>query len=391
MQFINPLADGLFSERGFQVMKAATALEQQGRDVINLGIGQPDFSTPPAIAEAAVQAIRDGQHGYTAAEGILAIREAVVADYHRRYPNLPDARLPEEQRLHPDRVLLVPGGKVTMFLAITLLGAPGADILYPDPGFPMYRSLAQYSGARALPYRLRFAQGFALDLDEIAAQVSERTRLIIINTPNNPTGAVIPPQQLQELAKILAPYPDCFVLSDEIYAECVFQGHRHHTLLMESDIRDRLILLDGFSKRYAMTGWRLGYAIWPERLIAYAKTLAVNVHSCVNTPVQYAGVAALSREHPEEAIMRTSFEQRAAAACAALNELDGVDCLPAGGAFYLFPKVRSTAEQVEHDWLAEHAVAVIAGEGFGQSDESFVRLSVANDRIGEAISRLRHG
>ncbi|MCH9779814.1 MAG: aminotransferase class I/II-fold pyridoxal phosphate-dependent enzyme [Alphaproteobacteria bacterium] len=382
-QSLTPSVDRLFSESAFRVLNAANALVAKGHDVINLGIGQPDFKTPHAIAEAGVKAIRDGHHGYTPSDGIAPLRQAVIDDYLRRYPTMPD-----QDGLSPNNVLVVPGGKVTMFIAITMLGQPGKEIMYPDPGFPMYQSIAQFSGATPVPMPMRHSNNFDLDLDEIESLLSDRTSLVILNTPHNPTGKVITKEQIERLVTLLEPYPNCFLMADEIYAECVFDGASHHSLLMEERIRPRLIVLDGVSKRYAMTGWRLGYALWPDALIDKAKTMAVNMHSCVNAPAQYAAIEALAYTHPEEAVIRQTFQQRAHDAAAALNAIDGIECNPAQGAFYLFPQVQGDTAAIEKQWLEQHHVATIAGHGFGQHCLEQIRFSVANDRVVEAIKRL---
>ena len=226
----------------------------QGRDIINLGIGQPDFPTPPHIVEAAVKALRDGHHGYTPATGILPLREAVAADLHKRLG----------VEVSPDRVMIVPGGKVTMFMAILMFGEPGADILYPDPGFPIYRSMIEFTGATPVPMPMREENGFAFSAEETLALITPQTRLLILNSPANPTGGVTPKAEIDELVAGLERFPDVAIMSDEIYGQMTYDGLAHQTLLAYPEIRDRLILLDGWSKTYAMTGWRLGYSVWPD-------------------------------------------------------------------------------------------------------------------------------
>ena len=231
-------------------------MQRQGRDIINLGIGQPDFKTPPHIVEAAVKALRDGEHGYTDATGIAPLREAVAEDLHRRLG----------ADVSPDLVMIVPGGKVTMFMAIEMFGEKGVDIVYPDPGFPIYRSMIEFTGARPIPIPMREENGFAFSADETLALMTPETRLIILNSPANPTGGVTPKEEIDKLVAGLARFPNAAILSDEIYGQLTYDGLAHQTLLAYPEIRDRLILLDGWSKTYAMTGWRLGYSVWPKRL-----------------------------------------------------------------------------------------------------------------------------
>src|ERR671916_1415523 len=237
--------DRIGEENAFAVLARATELASRGRDIVNLGIGQPDFPTPPHIVEAAVQALREGHHGYTPANGILPLREAVAEDMAAR----------RGVEVHPDRIVCVPGGKVTMAFAIMMFGEPGAEIMYPDPGFPIYRSLIEYAGAEAVPIQLHEAKGFAFSAEEVLARVTPRTRLIIVNSPANPTGGVVPKAELDRLAAGLERFPGVAVLSDEIYARMCYDGVPHASLTVYPELQDRLILLDGWSKTYAMTGW----------------------------------------------------------------------------------------------------------------------------------------
>ncbi|NND41374.1 MAG: aminotransferase class I/II-fold pyridoxal phosphate-dependent enzyme, partial [Silicimonas sp.] len=245
-----PGFDRIGEENAFAVLARAGALAAQGKDVINLGIGQPDFPTPENITEAAIKAIRDGHHGYTPATGIAPLREAVSADLHRRFGEV----------VNPDNVLIVPGGKVTMFAAILMFGEPGAEILYPDPGFPIYRSMIEFTGAKPIPIPIREENGFAFSAEETLALITDKTRLIIVNSPANPCGGVTPKTEVDSLVAGLADWPDVAIMSDEIYDQMLYDGEDHVTLLAYPEIRDRLILLNGWSKTYAMTGWRLGYS-----------------------------------------------------------------------------------------------------------------------------------
>src|SRR6266436_2009811 len=252
--------DRIGEENAFAVLARATNLAAQGRNIINLGIGQPDFRTPDHIVEAAVKALRDGHHGYTPANGIVAAREAVAADLHKRFG----------VAVSPDEVMIMPGGKPTMFMSILMFGEPGADILYPDPGFPIYRSMIEYTGARPIPVPIREENGFAFSAEETLSLITPKTRLLIINSPANPTGGVTGRREVDKLVAGLEKFPDVAVMSDEIYDHMVYDGEMHVSLMTYPEIRERVILLDGWSKTYAMTGWRLGYAIWPGKLYDYA-------------------------------------------------------------------------------------------------------------------------
>ncbi|MBT5914315.1 MAG: aminotransferase class I/II-fold pyridoxal phosphate-dependent enzyme, partial [Rhodospirillaceae bacterium] len=273
----------LGTETAFEVMARANMLEAEGREIINLGIGQPDFKTPAHIVEAAVKALHDGHHGYTPANGIPRLREAVSADLFRRL----HLNIPSEQ------ILIVPGGKVTMFLTMMIYGEPGCEILYPNPGFPIYESAIRFSGAKPVPIRLREENGFAFSADEVLSQINTNTRLIILNSPANPTGGVVPKKEIDALVRGLIKYPNVAIMSDEIYGQMLYDDRTHTSLLQYPELSDRLILLDGWSKTYAMTGWRLGYSVWPKNVIRHAEKLCVNIHSCVNASAQFAGIAAL--------------------------------------------------------------------------------------------------
>src|SRR6201986_2762214 len=303
--------DRIGEENAFAVLARANALIGQGRDIINLGIGQPDFRTPEFIVEAAVKALRDGHHGYTPANGIPALREAVAADLHKRY----------SVKVSPDEVMIMPGGKPTMFMSILMFGEPGVDILYPDPGFPIYRSMIEYTGARPIPVPIREEIGFAFSAEETLSLITPQTRLLIVNSPANPTGGVTPKSEVDKLVAGLAKWPDVCVLSDEIYDHMVYDGETHVCLLSYPSIRDRLILLNGWSKTYAMTGWRLGYAVWPGKLYDYARKLAVNLHSCVNASAQYAGLAALTGPQDACIEMVAEFDRRRKIVVAGLNKI----------------------------------------------------------------------
>ena len=370
-------------ENAFAVLARATELARQGKDIINLGIGQPDFSTPPHIVEAAIKALRDGHHGYTPATGILPCREAVAADVHRRFG----------VDVSPERVAIMPGGKVTMFAAILLFGAPGVEILYPDPGFPIYRSMIEFTGATPIPVPIREENGFAFSAEETLALITPKTRLLIINSPANPTGGVTPRAEIDTLVAGLAKFPRVALMSDEIYDQMTYDGEAHVSLLTYPEIRDRLILLNGWSKTYAMTGWRMGWSIWPEKAYEAVRKLAVNSYSCVNAPAQWAGIAALTG--PQDAVhaMVSEFDRRRKAVVAGLNALPGVSCATPKGAFYAFPNVSKTgwkAKPLASALLEKAGVATIGGPDFGVHGEGYIRLSYANslENIEKALARI---
>jgi aspartate/methionine/tyrosine aminotransferase len=375
--------DRIGEENAFAVLARATELAAEGHDIINLGIGQPDFLTPDHIVEAAVKALRDGHHGYTPATGIKPLREAVAADIHRRL----------DVDVSPDRVLIVPGGKVTMFAAILMFGEPGADILYPDPGFPIYRSMIEFTGGRPVPIPIREQNGFAFSAEETLELLTPATRLMILNSPANPTGGVTPKAELDRLVAGLADWRDLAILSDEIYGQLTYDGLPHVSLMTYPEIRERVILLDGWSKTYAMTGWRLGYSVWPEALYEPMRKLAVNGWSCVNAATQFAGIAALEGPQDSVAAMRAEFDRRRAIVVEELNRLPGFSCITPKGAFYAFPNIAGTgykAKELATRLLEEAGVATIGGPDFGILGEGYLRLSYANsaDNIRRAIARM---
>ena len=376
--------DRIGEENAFSVLARAQALANQGRNIINLGIGQPDFRTPEHIVEAAIKALRDGHHGYTAATGILPLREAVANDLRRRFG----------VTISPDRVLIVPGGKVTMHMAILMFGEPGADILYPDPGFPIYRSMIEFTGARPVAVPIREENGFAFSAEETLRLITPATRLLILNSPANPTGGITPRAEIEKLVAGLARFPDVAILSDEIYGQMLYDGETHVSLTTFPEIADRLILLDGWSKTYAMTGWRMGYSVWPEGLYDKARKLAVNSYSCVNASAQYAGLAALTGPQDCVAAMVAAFDGRRKVVVDGLNSLPGVRCATPKGAFYAFPNIAATgwkAKPLASALLEDAGVATIGGPDFGIHGEGFIRISYANstEAILAAIERMR--
>ena len=372
------------TETAFEVLAEANRLAAEGRSIINLGIGQPDFATPPNIVEAGAAALRDGRHGYTPAAGIPELRQAVVADLHRRHG----------AEVDPDSVLITPGAKPVMFFSILLAGEPGAEIMYPNPGFPIYESVINYSGATPVPIELHESSGFTWDPEQVLSQINEWTRLIILNSPANPTGGASTREQVDALVRGLERWPDAAIMSDEIYSNILYEGREHVTLLDYPQLRDRLILLDGWSKTYAMTGWRLGYGVFPPALFAAAERMAINSYSCPNAATQYAAVEAL--EGPQEAVgeMVAAFDQRRRVIVEELNAVPGVSCVDPAGAFYAFPNITGTgldARTLQARLLQEAGVAVIAGTSFGALGEGYLRFSYAASEaeIREGVSRMR--
>ena len=374
----------LGTESAFAVLARATALEAAGHEVINLGIGQPDFKTPDHVVEAAVKALRDGHHGYTPATGIAPLREAVSADLHRRLA----------LEVDPGQVVIVPGGKVTMCFAVLMFGEPGAEILYPDPGFPIYRSLIDYSGAKGVAIPLSEDQGFGFTAESVLSRLTPASRLLILNSPANPTGGVTPREEIDRLVAGLEAYPQVAILSDEIYSQMLYDSRSHVSLLQYPSIAERVILLDGWSKTYAMTGWRLGYGVWPKPLVESVTRLAVNCHSCVNAAAQHAGIAALTGPQDPVREMVTAFDARRRVVVEELNAIAGLSCGMPGGAFYAFPNITATgrsAKELEIALLEEAHVATIAGTSFGAYGEGFLRISYANsaENIRRAAERMR--
>ena len=375
--------DRIGEENAFAVLARAGELAAQGRDIINLGIGQPDFPTPPHIVDAAVKALKDGHHGYTPAVGIPELREAVAADLSKRYSTEVDS----------DTVMVVPGGKVTMFAAILMFGEPDAEILYPDPGFPIYRSMIEFTGATPVAVPIRESNNFAFSASETLALITPKTRLVIINSPANPCGGVTPKSEIDALVAGLAEHPHVAIMSDEIYDHMTYDGEEHVSLLNYPEIRDRLILLNGWSKTYAMTGWRLGYSVWPPAYFEAVRKLAVNCWSCVNAPAQFAALAALTG--PQDAIqtMMSAFDERRRVVVDRLNNIPGISCVTPKGAFYAFPNIEQTGWQskpLATALLEDAGVATIGGPDFGIHGEGYIRVSYANslENIERALDRI---
>ncbi|MHC4892865.1 MAG: pyridoxal phosphate-dependent aminotransferase [Planctomycetota bacterium] len=373
----------LGTETAFDVLARAKKLQADGHDVINLGIGAPDFQTPENIVEAGVKALKDGYHFYTPAKGLPELREAVAEDV-KRYRNA---------TIDPENVLIVPGGKPTMFFAMLMLGEPGAEILYPNPGFPIYESMIKFTGAKPVPIELVEERGFTFDADSVLAKINRNTRLVIVNTPANPTGGIVPRAELEKLVKGLEAHPHVYVMADEIYSRMTYDGEPHVSLLEFESIRDRLIVLDGWSKTFSMTGWRLGWGLWPKDLIAHAERLQINSVSCPSAPVQVAGIEAL--RGPQDAVdtMMKAFDERRKAIVEGLNRIPGFSCVTPKGAFYAFPNITGTglsASELQDSLLTQAGVAILAGTSFGALGEGYLRFSYASsmENIERALERV---
>jgi aspartate/methionine/tyrosine aminotransferase len=371
----------LGTETAFEVLARAKALEAHGREIIHLEIGEPDFDTPAHIKAAAVRALEEGWTHYTPAAGIPALREA-IADYIRRTRGIP---------VGPEHVVVVPGGKPIMFFAILALVEEGDEVIYPNPGFPIYESMIRFVGARPVPLRLRMENEFRVDVEELARLITPRTRMLILNSPANPTGGVLTREDLEAIAELCLKH-DLVVLSDEIYSRILYEGE-HISIASFPGMLERTIILDGFSKTYAMTGWRLGYGVMPEPLAEAVTRLMINSNSCTAAFTQIAGIAALTGPQDEVDRMVAAFRERREVMVEGLNRLPGFRCLKPKGAFYAFPNIEGTgmsSRELAHYLLEEAGVAVLSGTAFGEYGEGFLRLSFANsiENIQKALERI---
>lgn len=373
----------LGTENAFVVLAKAKALEAQGREIINLGIGQPDFRTPKHIVDAAKKALDDGHHGYTPATGLLELRQGVSRHIKKLYGASVDA----------SRVIIMPGGKPTMFFAILMFGQPGAEIIYPEPGFPIYESMINYSGAKAIPMYLSEKNNFSFKAEEVLKLINNKTRLMIINNPQNPTGGLIEKDQIDKLVEGLKKFPEVAILSDEIYSRQIYDDKQMPSFFNYPELFDRLIVLDGWSKTYAMTGWRLGWSVWPDKIIEDVTRLCVNDHSCPSAPTQIAGLAALDGPHDFLHEMMSQFTKRRKLIVEGLNSINGIICNNPGGAFYVFPNISGTGmngNEFADKCLNQAGVAIIPGISFGKSAKDFVRFSFANsyENIEKALEKI---
>ena len=373
----------LGTESAFKILAEAKKLEASGKKIIHLGLGQPDFKTPKHIVDAAKKALDDGHHGYVLSNGILECREAVSRKIKKLY----------KKEINPERVLIMPGGKPTMFYAILCFGEAGTEIVYPTPGFPIYESMINYSGATPVPYDLTEDKDLKFSSKKILSLITDKTRLLIINNPNNPTGSFVEKVEIDILAEGLKKYPHVTILSDEIYSRQIFEDKEMPTFFNYPELQNRLIVLDGWSKAYAMTGWRMGWSVWPENLIPHVNKFIINSVSCVNAPSQFAGIAALDGPDDSINLMMKKFKERRNLIHKGLNSLPGVECSLPGGAFYAFPKVIGTGmdgNEFTKKCLHEAGVSIIPGTSFGKTSKDYVRFSFAasSENISNAIEKI---
>jgi aspartate aminotransferase len=373
----------LGTETAFEVLNRARALERQGKDIIHLEIGEPDFDTPPNIVNSGIDALRAGWTHYGPSAGFPELRQAIAEEVSRT----------RGVNVAPEEVVVVPGGKPIIFFSILALINEGDEVIYPNPGFPIYESMIRYVGGRAVPIRLREERDFSLDVDELAQLISDRTRLIILNSPHNPTGGVLSKRDLDQIAEAIGD-SNIFVLSDEIYSRLIFEG-KHHSIIAEPGFKDRTILLDGFSKSYAMTGWRMGYGVMRTDLAMQIARLMTNSNSCTASFTQVAGVEALHGDQSSVEHMREEFRRRRDAFVAGLNQIKGFSCRVPKGAFYVFPNITGTgwkSKALADALLEEAGIACLSGTSFGEFGEGYLRFSIANsmenlDRALEKIER----
>jgi len=374
----------LGTETAFKVLAEAKKLEKQGKKIIHLSLGQPDFKTPNHIVDATVKALKDGHHGYVLPNGIPECREAVSRKIEKLY----------NTKIDPERVVIMPGGKPTMYYAISLFGEPGSEIIYPDPGFPIYESMIHYTGAKAVPINLLESKNFTLDPEKILSLINSKTRLLILNNPTNPMGSFTEKKVIDKLAEGLKKHPHVAILSDEIYDRLIFDKKPMATFFNYPDLYERLIVLNGWSKTYSMTGWRLGWSVWPKKFVEHVIKFCINNHSCVNAAIQFGGIAALDGEEKPLNDMMERFSSRRKIIYEGLNSLKGVECSLPGGAFYVFPNVKGTGMsgiEFTKKCLHEAGVAIVPGTAFGKFAEDYVRFSFAasRDNIAQALDKIK--
>ena len=374
----------LGTESAFKILAEAKKLENEGKEIIHLSLGQPDFKTPKHIVDATKKALDDGHHGYVLPNGIIECRKAVTRKIKSLY----------KVDIDPERVIIMPGGKPTMYYAITLFGEPGAEIIYPDPGFPIYESMINYTGAKAVPINILENKDFSMNPQKILSLINDKTRLIILNNPNNPTGGFTGKNKINQLAEGLKKFPHVAILSDEIYSRQIFDQKKIPTFFDYPNLYNRLIVLDGWSKAYSMTGWRLGWGVWPEHLVEHVIKFCVNNHSCVNAAVQFGGIAALDGPDNSIMMMMDKFTKRRKLIFEGLNSINGIECSLPGGAFYAFPKVIGTGmngQEFAKKCLHEAGVAIVPGTAFGKKAVDYVRFSFAasQDDISKALENIR--
>src|SRR5213596_4135581 len=371
----------LGTETAFEVLVKAKALEAQGRDIIHLEIGEPDFDTPRNIVDAAVDALHKGFTHYGPSAGLMELREVIAQ-------HVSETR---QVSVTPDEVVVVPGGKPIIFFSILALAEDGDEVIYPNPGFPIYESMINYVGAKAVPIRLRDELDFRLDVDELAGLINDSTKLIILNSPQNPTGGMLEKEDIEAVASAIGDR-NIMALSDEIYRRLIFEGE-HHSIMSLEGMKERTILLDGFSKTYAMTGWRMGYGVMRADLATHIARLMTNSSSCTASFSQIAGIEALCGPQESVDVMRAEFQKRRDIMVGGLNNIRGFSCRLPKGAFYVFPNIKGTglpSKKLADALLDEAGVAGLSGTAFGNFGEGYLRFSVANsiENIGKALDRI---
>src|SRR2546423_4303654 len=371
----------LGTETAFEVLVKARALEARGRDIVHLEIGEPDFDTPRNILDSACDALHKGFTHYGPSAGLPALRETIAQSVSET----------REVNATPDEVVVVPGGKPIIFFVILTLAEEGDEVIYPNPGFPIYESMINYVGAKAVPIRLREELDFRLDVDELGGLINNRTKLIILNSPQNPTGGVLTKNDIEEIARAIGER-NLMVLTDEIYSRLIFEGE-HHSIMSIDGIRERCILLDGFSKTYAMTGWRMGYGVMRADLAAHVARLMTNSNSCTASFTQMAGIEAIRGDQSSVDGMRAEFHRRRDAFVAGLNRIKGFSCRMPKGAFYVFPNITKThwkSKKLADALLEDAGVACLSGTAFGDFGEGYLRVSVANslENLNSALERI---
>jgi len=371
----------LGTETAFEVLNKARALERQGKVIIHLEIGEPDFDTPNNIVEAGVQALRDGWTHYGPSAGLPELRHAIAEEVGRT----------RSVKISDDEIVVVPGGKPIIFFIILALADVGDEVIYPNPGFPIYESMVHYVGARAVPIRLLEEKDFGFDVDELAGLITDRTRLIILNSPHNPTGGVLPKQDIRDIAEAICER-NIMVLSDEIYSRLIFDGE-HYSIMSVPGFKERTILLDGFSKTYAMTGWRMGYGVMRSDLARHITRLMTNSNSCTASFTQIAGIEAIRGDQSSVERMRNEFQARRDVFVAGLNRIKGFSCRMPKGAFYVFPNITKTgwtSKKLADALLEQAGVACLSGTAFGDFGEGYLRFSVANsvENLSKALTSI---
>lgn len=379
----------LGTETAFEVLAKAKSLEAQGKEVIHLEIGEPDFDTPRNIIDAAVKALNEGKTHYGPAAGVPELREVLAEDMGKR----------RNIKIHPNHVVVTPGAKPIMFFSILALIDEGDEVMYPNPGFPIYESVIDFVGAKSIPYPMREEREFSFNLDEFMSLITDKTRMIILNTPQNPTGGILTEEDLNAVAKV-AQEKDIYILSDEVYLNIIYEG-THHSIASIPGMQERTIILDGFSKTYAMTGWRLGYGAMTEDLAEKVVQLQINSNSCTATFSQYAGIEAVTKPQDEVYKMVAEFKKRRDVIVDGLNVIDGISCLRPHGAFYVFPNIkqlRIDGKKFADLLLEKFGVAALSGTAFGEYGEGYLRFSYANsieniqralDKIDQAVKSLK--